>query len=128
MSKRKETPDLMGNEEEDALADLLGQKARRREEREPGERKPDEPKRKTSKERLQKRATYDISAELKEAIAEHATRLGIPASQLAHFLLLHAWQHLQAGEIDPEPFLEPSTSPAFRNNLDIDAVVAEMEK
>lgn len=116
MSKRKETPDILGN--------LMGQGQRRPDQ---GEEEKLAPKRKTPKERLQKRATYDISAELKEAIAQRATRLGIPASQLAHFLLLHAWQDLEAGEIDPEPYLEPSTSPAFRNNLNIDAAAEAME-
>ena len=118
MSKRKETPDLMGDEGEgDALADLLGQRAQSQEEPKP------EPKRRTSRDRLAGRATYDLSPELKEAIAQRATRLGIPASQLAHFLLLHAWRLLEQGQIDPEPFLVPSTSPAFRNNLDVEAVV-----
>lgn len=108
MSKRKVTPDV--------LADLMGREPKREEKA--------TPKRKTSKSRLAGRATYDLSPELKEAIAERATRLGIPASQLAHFLLLHAWRQLEDGELDPEPFLEPSTSPAFRNNLDIEAATA----
>lgn len=115
MSKRKETPDILGG--------LMG------EQRRDPEPKPEErPKKRTPKERLQKRATYDISAELKQAIADRATRLGIPASQLAHFLLLHAWDDLEAGRIDPEPYLEPSTSPAFRNNLNVDAAADDLEK
>lgn len=116
MSKRKETPDILGN--------LMGQGRRP----EPEQEEPSSPKKKTPRERLQKRATYDISAELKQAIADRATQLGIPASQLAHFLLLHAWRQLEAGELDPEPYLEPSTSPAFRNNLNVDAAVDDLEK
>lgn len=114
MSKRQETPDILG--------DLMGKPPARPAPEEKG------PKRKTPRKRLQKRATYDISAELKAAIAERATRLGIPASQLAHFLLVHAWRRLEAGELDPEPFLEPSSSPAFRNTLDIDAALAALEE
>ena len=109
MSKRKETPDILGN--------LMGQGRRP----EPEQEEPSSPKKKTPRERLQKRATYDISAELKQAIADRAT-------QLAHFLLLHAWRQLEAGELDPEPYLEPSTSPAFRNNLNVDAAVDDLEK
>lgn len=118
MSKRKETPDILGN--------LMGQSRPRPEQGEGEEERA--AKRKTPKERLQKRATYDISAELKEAIAQRATRLGIPASQLAHFLLMHAWRQLEAGELDPEPFLEPSTSPAFRNNLNVEAAAEDAEE
>lgn len=70
-------------------------------------------------ERLAGRATYDISPALKNAIVKRATRLGIPASQLAHFLLLHALRDLDAGKIDPEPYLTESDSPRFRNNLDL---------
>lgn len=117
MSKRKKTPNILGN--------LLGQ-TRRPDQGESGEEQ--ESKRKTPKERLQKRATYDISAELKQAIADRATQLGIPASQLAHLLLLHAWHQLEVGEIDPEPYLEPSTSPAFRNNLNVEAAAEELEE
>lgn len=90
---------------------------------EPGAEQPELEKRpeKAQAARLARRATYDLSAELKEAIAARATRLGIPASQLAHFLLLDAWQRLERGEIDPGPFLVESDSPAFRNRLDVDA-------
>lgn len=111
MSKRKATPSNLMDES-------LGATGRQEQ----------KPKRRTPKERLQKRATYDISAELKQDIANRATRLGIPASQLAHFLLLHAWHDLEAGRIDPEPYLEPSTSPAFRNNLNVDAFADDLDK
>jgi hypothetical protein len=63
------------------------------------------------------RAAYDITPELKAAVAEQATALGIPASQFAMFLLCDALTRYDAGEIDPTPYLTPSTSPKFRNNL-----------
>ncbi|MCI0649938.1 MAG: hypothetical protein L0346_34350 [Chloroflexi bacterium] len=69
------------------------------------------------RERLTRRATYDITPELKTAVERRATRLGIPASQLAMFFLCDALERYDAGEIDPEPYLEESTSPKFRNNL-----------
>lgn len=79
----------------------------------PGEKKPDRP------DRILKRATYDLTPELKTAVAKRATRLGIPASQLAMFLLCDALQRYDAGDIDPTPYIEESDSPKFRNVLSI---------
>ena len=70
-----------------------------------------------NKERLDSRATYDMTQELKEAIVRKATDLGIPASQLAMFMLCDGLARLENGEIDPTPFLTRSESPKFRNNL-----------
>lgn len=110
--ERKETPDILG----DIMGDVMGSKKRQ-----PGlPKKPAAQPTKTPAERLARRATYDISAGLKKAIAARATRLGVPASQLAHFLLLDAWQRLERGEIDPEPFLVESDSPAYRNRLAVE--------
>jgi hypothetical protein len=67
------------------------------------------------------RASYDMTAELKTAVAQRATRLGIPASQLAMFLLSDALRRLDSGDIDPAPFLVESESPKFRFNLALDA-------
>lgn len=66
------------------------------------------------------RAVYDFSSHVKNAVADRATRLGIPASQLAAFLLNDALQRLDTGAIDPTPFLVESESPRFRNNLEFD--------
>ncbi len=74
-------------------------------------------KKTTPAERLQGRATYDIGAELKEVIREESVRLGVPASQLARYLLLVAWNDYVAGDIAP-PTLLPSNSPAYRNVID----------
>jgi hypothetical protein len=67
--------------------------------------------------RIMQRATYDLTPELKAAVSQRAYRLGIPASQLAMFLLCDALQRLDAGDIDPTPYLLESQSPKFRNNL-----------
>ena len=72
------------------------------------------PKKATTRQRLEGRATYDIGAELKEAIREESVRLGVPASQLARYLLLLAWNDYMNGDIAP-PTLLPSQSPAYRN-------------
>lgn len=69
------------------------------------------------RDRLESRATYDMTPELKDRIARKATELGIPASQLAMFMLSDALTRLESGEIDPTPFLTRSESPKFRNNL-----------
>ena len=82
---------------------------------EPDERQ--EQERRRQRRRLVRRATYDITPELKKAIARRATRLGIPASQLAMFFLVDALGRYDAGAIDPHPFLVESDSPRFRNNL-----------
>ncbi|MEM7333780.1 MAG: hypothetical protein AAF490_16960 [Chloroflexota bacterium] len=74
-------------------------------------------KKTTSKERLAGRATYDIGKELKEAIVDESIQLGVPASQLARYLLLEAWDMYEREEI-PEPELIASDSPKFRNLID----------
>ena len=76
-----------------------------------------ERERRRQRDRLVKRATYDITPELKEAVARRATDLGLPASQFAMFLLCDALRRYDAGEIDPTPFLGHSDSPRFRKNL-----------
>jgi hypothetical protein len=74
-------------------------------------------KNRTPKSRLVGRATYDIGQELKEVILEESIDLGIPASQLAKYLLLYAWEFYVKGEI-PTPPLQRSDSPKFRNTID----------
>jgi hypothetical protein len=76
-----------------------------------------ERERQRQRRRLTRRATYDITPELKDAVSTRATRLGIPASQLAMFLLADSLQRYDAGAVDPKPFLVESNSPRFRNNL-----------
>lgn len=84
----------------------------------------DEKRKKTERERGRKRgknlAHYDLVHGMKDKIAKESIQLGIPASQLASFLLADALARFDAGEIDPTPYIVPSTSPKFRNNLDFD--------
>ncbi|MCA9935179.1 MAG: hypothetical protein KC415_14695 [Anaerolineales bacterium] len=125
MSKRKSIPDVMGTlqglgtplpvepaeQPEERLAPLrppsrdAALPATRRE------------KNKTPKKRLAGRATYDIGVELKQAIYRESIELGVPASQLAKYLLLYAWDFYVSGDI-PEPALEKSDSPKFRNRVE----------
>ncbi|HRQ42273.1 MAG TPA: hypothetical protein PLD25_30515 [Chloroflexota bacterium] len=76
-------------------------------------------KNRTPKSRLVGRATYDIGSELKQVIERESVDLGVPASQLAKYLLLYAWDFYVRGEIPP-PALERSTSPKFRNTIEFD--------
>lgn len=81
---------------------------------------PDEERKTKRPDRVLYRAAYDMTEDLKTAVVVRATRLGVPASQLAMFLLSDALRRFDAADIDPRPFLSPSTSPKFRNNLEID--------
>ena len=76
-------------------------------------------KNKTPKSRLVGRATYDIGQELKEALHRESVELGVPASQLAKYLLLYAWDFYLKEEI-PAPSLSRSDSPKFRNTVDFE--------
>jgi len=80
-----------------------------------------EEKKQKRPDRVLYRASYDMTPDIKQAVATRATRLGIPASQLAMFLLSDALRRYDAGEINPRPFLVESDSPKFRNNLEIDS-------
>ncbi len=118
MSERKNTPNLMaklsGLKVDTDTSPTLPQQTQSEDER----------RRKAERERGRKRgenlAHYDLPPGMKDKIAQESIRLGIPASQLAAFLLADALARLDAGEIDPTPYLAPSTSPKFRNNLDFD--------
>lgn len=79
-----------------------------------------EQERQRQRNRQAKRAVYDLTEGLKTAVTRRSVRLGIPASQLAQFLLSDSLRRFDAGEIDPSPYLTPSESPRFRNNLEID--------
>lgn len=122
MSKRKEIPDVMSQlqglapapptpleqpQPRPALAPLTSRDA------------PLQPrsKNRTPKSRLVGRATYDIGQELKDVLQQESVDLGVPASQLAKYLLLYAWDFYLRGEIPP-PTLLRSDSPKFRNTID----------
>ena len=122
MSKRKEIPDVMSQLQglgsappppppEEVSLPLPKSAAREAAHpRRPG-------KNRTPRSRLLGRATYDIGQELKEVILEESIDLGIPASQLAKYLLLYAWEFYVKGDIPP-PSLQRSDSPKFRNTID----------
>ncbi|MCL4266095.1 MAG: hypothetical protein KJ069_22995 [Anaerolineae bacterium] len=76
-------------------------------------------KKRTPKSRLAGRASYDVGYELKQVIEQESINLGVPASQLAKYLLLYAWDFYAKGEI-PHPTLQRSTSPKFRNNIEFE--------
>jgi hypothetical protein len=124
MSKRKSIPNVMGTlqglgtpppvESEEPMERPVLTPPPRREAAKAASRRE---KNKTSKKRLEGRATYDIGAELKGVIRRESIELGVPASQLAKYLLLYAWDFYTKGDI-PEPVLEESDSPKFRNRIE----------
>lgn len=123
MSKRKEIPDVMSQlqglgsttppevEEEPLSRSTLVPPPSRE-----GRRPPQRTNR-AVKRRLMGRATYDIGKDLKDAIHRESVDLGVPASQLAKYLLLYAWDFYLNGDI-PEPPTSRSDSPRFRNTID----------
>jgi len=130
MSKRKEIPDVMSQlqglgstppppaQEEEAERPVPVALPPREPAREPVRPTPlSRSKRRTPKSRLAGRATYDIGQELKEIIHQESIDLGVPASQLAKYLLLYAWDFYVNGEIPP-PTTSRSDSPKFRNTID----------
>jgi hypothetical protein len=123
MSERKETPDVMSQLQGLGSAPPLSSEEKKESPPSPasppsGSRRRSSAKRRTPKSRLKGRATYDIGPELKEAIRQESIDLGVPASQLAKYLLLYAWDFYVNQEI-PEPPLRRSESPRFRNVIDL---------
>ena len=114
MSERKQTPNLMSK--------LSGLKVTSPDAVEPDQDPPTLPMPETKKGkkailRKARQVSLDLTPEMKSNLQTKSTELGIPVSQLALFLLTDAWERLENGEIDPTPYLHPSTSPKFRNNL-----------
>lgn len=119
MSKRKEIPDVMSQLQGLAPAPPEPAAARPAALTPPVRESilPQRSKNRTPKSRLIGRATYDIGQDLKDALQRESVDLGIPASQLAKYLLLYAWDFYARGEIPP-PTLLRSDSPKFRNTID----------
>ncbi len=123
MSKRRKTPnvmdDLQGLAPKEDIKQIPSQRPitslapPKRQSNQPSPRKQ---KRSTPKSRLIKRVTYEIGPELKKTIYEESLELGVPASQLAKYLLLYAWDFYAKGTIPP-PELSKSNSPKYRNNI-----------
>ena len=122
MSKRKEIPDVMSQlqglgsapppPQPEEVSLPLPKSAAREAER---PRRPS--KNRTPQSRLVGRATYDIGKDLKEVILAESIELGVPASQLAKYLLLYAWDFYANGDI-PAPTLNRSDSPKFRHTIE----------
>lgn len=118
MSKRKEIPDVMSQLQglgpapapEPEAAPVVPAPPTR------PQGTPRRAKNRTPRSRLVGRATYDLGQELKEAIHRESVELGVPASQLAKYLLLYAWD-FYIKEMIPPPTLLRSDSPKFRYTI-----------
>ncbi len=117
MSKRKQTPNVMSELQGLGKASTSPPSASAQP---PDDEMRSNAAKSTPKSRLAGRATYDIGFDLKEAIRRESIHLGIPASQLARYLLLYAWDDYANNDI-PSPTLLPSDSPAYRNVIDFSA-------
>lgn len=80
------------------------------------------------RDRKPNRATYDLTPKMRQRIAALAEKYGCPQSQLVALLLAHGIKALAAGEIDPTALHIPSGSPKFAHNLDLDSVLADLDK
>lgn len=107
------------DETDPAVASLIGHSSRRREEAAlpKEERKKKVKARRKAKSRLPGRVNWDLPL-VKGQIVELAEEHGIPASQLATLLLLHALRDLENGRLDLEALKTPSNSPRYQWNLD----------
>lgn len=121
MSKRKEIPDVMSQLQglgpapapEPEAAPVVPAPPTR------PQTTPRRAKNRTPRSRLVGRATYDLGQELKEALHRESVELGVPASQLAKYLLLYAWD-FYIKETIPPPTLLRSDSPKFRHTIDFE--------
>jgi hypothetical protein len=73
--------------------------------------------RRKAKQRLPGRVNWDLPL-VKQRVVELAEQHGVPASQLASLLLLHALDELEQGQIDVDHRKRPSDSPRYHWNLD----------
>jgi hypothetical protein len=72
------------------------------------------------KERLPRRATYDLPPGMKDQIVEVAEHHGTTASQVAAFLLARGLKQLRAGSINLDQYKEASSSIRWEYNLRIE--------
>lgn len=87
----------------------------------PQERQKKAKEREKIRSRKARRVTYDLPPDLRNQVAKIAKKKGLPASQLAAWLITRALEKHggSAEELDEEitPYLEPSQSPKFTWNL-----------
>ena len=102
-----------------AVAHLLDEGRQRQEERSmsPSERKKLAKQR--EKMRQRNRKVLDLPEKITDRLKQLAEKYGCPESQVAAFLLAKGFQDLDDETLDLFPYLRPSRSPRYRNNLDI---------
>jgi hypothetical protein len=110
-----------------AVADLLEQGRKRQEDRSltPAERKKRAKQR--AKDSKRNRKIFDLPEEITDRLAQTAEQYGCPESQVAAFLLAKGFQDLDDEAIDLYPHLRPSTSPRYKNNLELPSEQAGVE-
>lgn len=116
MSKRKPLPKTIPSQQP-IMDDLLSSPAPQQSVTDDAKKRKEQAR---GRERAKHQARYDLPPGMKDKITEESIRLGIPASQFAAFLLADALARYEAQKIDPTPYLQPSTSPKYRNNLIVD--------
>jgi hypothetical protein len=65
------------------------------------------------------RKVLDLPEEITDRLKQLAEKYGCPESQVAAFLLAKGFQDLDDEALDLFPYLRPSRSPRYRNNLEI---------
>lgn len=102
-----------------AVADLLsGLEDRQQEARLPRrEREKKARERAKIKARREQRTTYDLPPAIRQRIREMGEDHRLPASQLVTLALFRFLQQVDAGEVDPGEYKQPSHSPRYDWNL-----------
>lgn len=80
------------------------------------------------RERRARRATFDLPPAIREKLADLSIEYGVPQSQIVALLLLHGFERIEAGEIDPAERREKSTSPKFAFNLVLDDLLKRLKE
>ena len=102
-----------------AVADLLsGLEDRQQEARLPRrEREKKARERAKIKARREQRTTYDLPPAIRQRIKQMGEEQRLPASQLVTLALFRFLQQVEAGQVDPGMFKQPSNSPRYDWNL-----------
>jgi hypothetical protein len=108
-----------------AVAHLLDEGRQRQEERSmsPSERKKLAKQR--EKMRQRNRKVLDLPEKITDRLKQLAEKYGCPESQVAAFLLAKGFQDLDDETLDLFPYLRPSRSPRYKNNLEIPGIQEE---
>jgi len=76
-------------------------------------------RRKRKFDKARTKATYDLSADIKDHLAKIAQDESVPVSHLASLFLHNAIQLYEMGEFDLDEYKVPSRHPAFQSSLEI---------